>query len=148
MAYKPTFGTIRRDFLWSRECTAAWNAGRGRLPICNLCDTPVNSTHPWDESHDPAQPRVFGGKSTGVAHRSCNHRHGYMVVKPLVAKCERVRKRHLGLTGPGRGRHPMPAGKRSNISKCLNGKVVSRLSGAEKHARAMRKRRILTQQGT
>lgn len=141
MAYQPLFSSKQRDYLWSRECLAAWRAGRGRLPICNICDTPVQIDDPWDESHDPAQPRVFGGKSVGIAHRGCNHRHGYMVVKPQVDKCDRVRARHLGLKGPGLGRYPMKAGRRSAVTKTMNRGVKPRLTLGQRLA-ALQARRF------
>ena len=147
MAYKPRFGSRQREATWQCEALAAYKAGRGQLPICNLCDLPVEPTQAWDRSHAGA-PRSLGGKSVGVAHLLCNRLDGQQIVVPMVAKAERVRKRHFGITGPGLGKYPMKAGKRSSISKTVRGQVVSRLTGAQKHARAMRKRAILTQQGT
>lgn len=140
MAYTPRFGSKERDELWSRERLAAHLAGRGNLPICNICDEPVHEDEPWDESHDPAQPKVFGGKSTGIAHARCNRLHGAQVVKPQVAKCDRIRKKHLGLKRPGMGRHPLPAGVRTKITRTMKHGVKPRLTLSEKLARMRAKR--------
>ncbi|MDI1346236.1 MAG: hypothetical protein PSV22_19365 [Pseudolabrys sp.] len=126
MAYKPLFNSRKREALWQREQLAAYLAERGKLPICNLCDRPVSPDEPWDESHDPAQPRVFGGKSTGVAHHACNHRHGAEVVTPLVAHCNRVRQKHLGTW---RSKFPLPGGRNDPRRRKVSGEIVSRKTG-------------------
>jgi len=143
MAYKPRFSSKKRDDLWSRECLAAHVAGRGQLPICNLCDLPVTPGQAWDESHDGA-PKTFGGKSTGIAHHRCNHQHGVQIVVPAAAKAKRVHRKHIGVTGPGLGPHPMRAGRRSDITKTMNHGLQPRLSLSQKLAQTLRKRQILT----
>lgn len=145
MRYQPRFSSRKRDDLWSRECMASHSAGRGRLPICNLCDEPVTADQAWDESHHPAQPRVFGGKSVGIAHHDCNHRHGFIVVKPQVDKCNRVRRRHLGITGPGLGRYPMKAGRRSRVTKTMRHGLKPRLTLSQKLAAMRAKRAIVAE---
>lgn len=142
MAYKPRFGTARRDALYQCEALVAHKAGRGRVPICNLCDRPVTPDQAWDESHHPDQPRVFGGRSVGIAHLACNRLHGAQVVAPQVAKCERVRRRHLGIAGPGLGQHPLPAGKRSPVTKTLRHGPQPRLTASEKLAVTLARRRF------
>ncbi len=144
MACRWRFGSKKRDYLWSRECAAACKAGRGNLPICNLCDQPVAATDPWHESHLPWRGAPAHLRSVGIAHERCNLVHGRTVVVPALAKAARVRKLHLGLKRPGEGRHPLPAGVNSRITKTLRGRVLPRLSGAQKHARLMAKRAILT----
>jgi hypothetical protein len=139
-AYKAKFGSRKRDAIWQCECLAAWRSGRGRLPICNLCDTPVLTDEPWHESHHPDHPRVFGGKSVGVAHALCNLLHGANVVKPAVDKCNRVRDRHLGLKGPGLGRYPMKAGRRSRFTKTMRRGLQQRTTQAEKLAATLTRR--------
>ncbi len=137
MRYRPRFNSKRREALWLAERLAAYRAGRGNLPICNICDLPVLETDAWDESHHPDHPRVFGGRATGVAHRRCNHEHGAQVVTPAKAKANRVRRRHIGAGGPGLGKHPMPGGRRSALTKTFRYGVQPRLTGAEKHALTM-----------
>lgn len=144
MSYKAMFGSLKREALWQRERIKAYLSGRGDCPICNLCDEPVTADQPWHESHHRDQPKVFGGKSVGVAHAECNTRHNNEVVTPAVAHCNRVRKRFLGLAGPGLGRYPMAAGRRSKITKTMRGGVQPRRSLAEKHAATMAKRAIVS----
>jgi hypothetical protein len=141
MAYKPRFGSRRREQLYQREALAAHKAGRGEFPVCVHCGLPVTGKA-WDESHVGA-PAALGGKVTGVGHRLCNRLDNNRVVTPMVAKVKRVRLRHLGVTGPGLGRHALPGGRRSNISKTFADGVVARLSGTERTRQAIARRRIL-----
>lgn len=143
MTYRPKFNSKKREALWQREQLAAHKVGRGNLPICNLCDIVVTAQDDWDESHAPHAHKCFGGTSTGIAHRRCNQRHNNQVVTPAVAKSNRVRRFHIGASGPGRGRHPMQAGRRSRVSKSFHNGVVPRLTHAERHAAFMAKRAIL-----
>lgn len=145
MAYKPMFNSADREKLWLRCRTTAYLDGRadGTFCICNLCELPVYQTDAWDESHDPAKPKAFGGKSVAVAHRACNRAHGAKVVTPAVAKSNRVRRRANGAFGPGMGRYPMRAGRRSSIKCKVGGGVVPRLTLAQKEARFRKKRGIL-----
>jgi hypothetical protein len=142
MRYRPRFGSARREGVWYGACIAAYLGGNGANPICNLCGLPVFETDDWDESHDPGRAKVFGGKVTGVAHRRCNREHGAKVVTPAKAKSDRVRRRHAGELGPGRGKRLLPGGRRSSISKTFNRGVQPRLTGAEKHALMMAAREI------
>jgi hypothetical protein len=84
--YWPRFNSKRREALWQSECLRSAKAGRGRLPICNICDLPVAETDAWDGSHHPARPKVFGGRSVGIAHHRCNLEHGARVVTPARAR--------------------------------------------------------------
>lgn len=147
MRYRPQYSTKKRDELWSRECLCAHLAGRGRLPICNLCDIVVNAGADWHESHDPAQPRVFGGKSVGIAHALCNILHGVTVVKPQVTRSNRIRDVHLGLKGPGLGPCPMRAGRRSPFTKTMRHGMQPRRSSSEKLAETLAKRAFVTSTG-
>ena len=142
MAYRPRFNSKRREQLWQREKHAAFLAGRGDLPICNICSLPVLETDAWDESHDPAKAKAFGGRAVGIAHHRCNHHHGAAVVTPAIAKSNRVRRKHIGAAGPGLGKSPMRGGRRDRIKKTMRGEVVLRLTGAERHALMMAAREI------
>jgi hypothetical protein len=137
--YLPRFGTKKREALYQREELAAHFAGRGQYPICNLCDLPVMPGQAWDESHVGA-PKSLGGTSTGIAHRRCNHEHGAAVVTPMVAKAKRNRRKHVGIAGVGLGRHPLPAGVRTKITKTMLRGVQPRLTLSER-LDALRKRR-------
>ncbi len=133
------FNSKQREQLWLREKGKARIAGRGTLPICNLCDLPVAETDDWDESHDPAKAKAFGGKATGVAHRVCNQRHNNAVVTPAVAKSNRIRRKHIGAQKPGMGRFAMRGGRRSNERKTMAGEVVRRTNGAQRRVAMMAK---------
>jgi len=141
--YRPRFNSRRREALWSAECFRSYLAGRGSLPICNLCNLPVAETDAWDCSHDPARAKCMGGKSVGVAHRRCNLLHAARVVAPAIAKAKRVRAKHIGAAGVGLGRYPMRGGRRDSIKKTMSGEVVPRTTGAERHALTMARRAIV-----
>src|ERR1035437_488055 len=113
MAYFPLFGSKSRQALWQREQLAAHLAGRGPLPICNLCGLAVKPSDCWEESHSGA-PKAFGGKSTGIAHHRCNHEHGAEVVVPAAAKAKRVYRKHIGAAGVGLGRYTQAKNEHRN----------------------------------
>jgi hypothetical protein len=131
MRYRPRFGSKRREALWQCEALAAYKAGRGEHPICVHCDRPVTVGQAWDEAH-VVVPRALGGKDTGVGHRLCNRLDNNLVVTPTVARVKRVRLRHLGVTGPGLGRHALPGGTRSGLSKTMRHGVQPRLTLGQK----------------
>lgn len=139
MAMKYRFGSRHRDELYSGAKVAAYLAGRGEFPICPHCDLPVTPDQAWDEAH-VGTPKCFGGKSKMVGHRECNQRDNHLNVTPAFAKSERVRKRHVGITGPGLGRHPMRCGRRSRETKTMGRGVQRRTTYAERHARFLRER--------
>lgn len=143
MATRWQFGTKKRDYLYSRCRNDAGLAGLGNHPICNICNQPVLPTDAWDESHAPEHPKALGGKSVAIAHRTCNRNHGAKVVVPLIAKTEAVRKKYLGITGPGLGKYPMQGGRRSDVSRGVNGRVKPRLTLAQKHALFLQRRAII-----
>lgn len=139
MAYRPKFGSKHRDYIYSAARTEAHVAGRGEHPICPHCNLPVTPDQAWDEVHVGA-PRCHNGKSTAVGHRRCNQLDNNNVVTPTAAKAERVRKRHVGITGSGLGRHPMQAGRRSGFKKTFAHGLQPRLTLAQQHAAFLRKR--------
>lgn len=140
MAYRPQFNTKRRDYIFSREKLKAYNAGLGENPICVHCNLPVLPIEEWDESHIGA-PAALGGRVVGVGHRACNQLDNNKVVTPMVARAKSMAAHHEGRKGPGLGRYPMRAGRRSAISKTFKGRVVARLTLGEKLA-ALRARRF------
>lgn len=139
MAYKAQFGTKARDYLYSREKNFAELNGLGKFPICPHCDQPVTPDQAWDRVHITV-PRAFGGKSTGVGHRRCNQLDNNLVVTPAFAKAEEVRKKFVGIKGPGLGPAPMRCGRRSLQTKTMRHGVQPRLTGAQKHRAFMAKR--------
>lgn len=116
----------QREALWCSEAGKARAAGRGDYPICNLCDFPVLPGRLWDESHDPALPRAWGGTKTGIAHRKCNRRHGAEVVTPTIAKTKRQWRANLGISEPGISDNPLPGGRYDRLKKKITGEVVLR----------------------
>jgi len=144
MPYKPMWGSHRRERIWLREKLFAQLNGLGEHPICNLCDEPVTLEQArrdgWHESHDAGRAKTFGGKDVGVAHCACNLKHGREVVTPMAAKANAQRDKHQGRKGPGRGRHPMRAGRRSIETKTFKRGLQRRTTLSEKLA-AMRAKR-------
>lgn len=132
---------ITRAALWARESTNAYLEGRGRDPICPHCDLPVTVGQAWDRCHVGA-PRWAGGKRLQVGHRLCNQRHNNAVDTPAFAKSNRVHWRHIGASGPGLGKAPMRAGRRSSVSKTFAHGLQPRLTHAQKHARFIASRAI------
>lgn len=128
-----------REDLWSRDATAAYIAGRGRNPICPHCDLPVTPGQAWDECH-VGTPKFAGGKRTAVGHRICNRLANNKADTPAFAKGNRVRQRHIGARGPGLGKSPMRAGRRSGTSKSFRHGLVPRLTHAERHAAFLERR--------
>lgn len=122
-----------RELLWQ----ACANDGEGHV-LCNICGLEVIPGDAWHESHVGA-PAALGGNSVGIAHAKCNLEDGRQVTS-FVAKTKRMKRNHLGITGPGLGASPMAAGRRSRISKKLNGEVVVRKSQSEKHREMMERR--------
>jgi hypothetical protein len=121
-----------RETVWE----ASEVEGNGTVS-CNLCHGRVWPTDSWAVSH-VGTPAALGGTDIGVAHKLCNDRDNISFVIPLVARAKRLRRRHLGITGPGLGDNPLPGGRRANVSKKLNGEVVPRVAGkGAKHRQTM-----------
>lgn len=105
-----------REKLYDAEAAKAKAAGLGNLPICNICQTPIDGTRQrWHESHDPKIPKHLGGDVTGIAHEACNLRHNNEHDTPLYWKTRRVRQRHIGAKVP-QGR-PMLGTKASGVKR-------------------------------
>ncbi|HEY7298569.1 MAG TPA: hypothetical protein VH684_11590 [Xanthobacteraceae bacterium] len=135
----------KRASLFAGAIWAAYEAGRsdGTFAICNICDNPVFRADAWHVSHTPSRPRAFGGGCTGIAHAICNLEHAARIEAPRRAKTDRVGLRHIGAAGPGLGKRPMPAGKRSRLTKTFRNGVQPRLTHAEKHAAFLARRAIV-----
>jgi hypothetical protein len=120
-----------REELWDACCDP-------RLGVfCNLCGGRVLPTEAWHESHIGV-PKAWGGNAVGIAHAACNQLDNIVFVTPQSAKTKRMRRRHLGITGPGLSATPLPGGRRDNVSKKLNGEVVPRIAGkGAKHRQTM-----------
>ena len=120
--------TTAREKLYDAEAAKAAAAGRGHLPICNICDCPIDGVkQDWDESHDPAKPRWLGGEITGIAHRKCNRLHNNRHDTPLFHKTRRQRQGFIGAK-VARTR-PLPGGRKDVLKKQMDGTVIDRRTG-------------------
>jgi hypothetical protein len=116
----------RRLSTTAREALYDRCRGAAEFPTCNICGQLILVGDAWDESHDPeGSPFCFGGTETGVAHRTCNRRHGAEVVRPLDAKATRNRQKHIGAF---QIRHKLPGGRMDWRKRKLSGEVVPRLA--------------------
>ena len=127
-----------RERLYDAEAARALRNGRGPLPVCNLCDSPIGIGQDWDESHI-GRPRALGGALTGCAHRRCNREHNNRFVTPQIAKAKRQARIHKGCK---QSATPLPFGRSSRFSKRIDGEVVERKSQAQKLAETLERRRI------
>lgn len=124
MTFRRRLSTTAREQLYDSEAAKARINQRGELPICNICDTPIDGVRSaWDVSHDPAIPGWLGGAVTGIAHRRCNREHNAAHDTPLFAKTNRVRRRHIGATV---AQQPVPGGRDDKLKRKFNGQVVQR----------------------
>lgn len=121
-----------REQLYDAEAAKARAAGRGDLPICKLCDCPIDGVKSaWDENHAKEFPRFLGGAVDGISHRKCNRRHNNLVDTPRYAKSRRQRQMNIGAKVSTW--RPMIGTKRSGVKKPLHpwSKPVSRVTGRE-----------------
>ncbi len=119
--------TYFRKRLSSSQREALYDRCRGEneFPTCNICNLPILIGQEWDASHDPddAPNALKPREAEGVAHSRCNRLHGAQVVGPMVAKCDRVRRNHIGARV---SRTPMPCGRNSARKRTMDGRVVER----------------------
>ncbi len=116
--------STKREQLYDAEALKAREAGKGDLPICNICGLPIDAPRQrWDVSHDPMKPRWMDGAITGIAHSRCNRKHNNEHDTPLYAKWRRLRRREIGAT---RSLNPLPGGRDDRIKKKISGEVVPR----------------------
>lgn len=90
---------------------------------------------PWAISHDSSLGNC------GAWRDECHERYTAEVDIPAIAKADRRRDAHYGTASPKR--HPMRAGRRSQLSKSFRHGLVPRLTGSEKHALCMARRAIV-----
>ena len=84
MTLRRRLSTSDREKLYDNEAAKAHELGLGELPICNICQHPIDGVKSaWDESHDPKIPNWLGGEVTGIAHRRCNRKHNNEHDTPL-----------------------------------------------------------------
>lgn len=121
--------TTDREKLYDAEAAKARELGLGDLPICNICNLPIDGVRQdWDESHEKHKPRWLGGEIEGIAHRRCNRKHNNEHDTPLYAKSKRVRQRYIGAK---RAASPMQGGRDDRLKKTMRGRVIDRTTGQE-----------------
>ena len=130
-SYRPnrrTFSAETKRLAWKRckrrceGCTA---------PVTGAGDIVFDHIVPWALSRDSSL------SNAQILCLSCDDDKTAGRDIPMIAKADRQSDFHLGIKGPGRGRCPMPCGKRSTRSKTMRGKVVLRLTQGEKHRATM-----------
>lgn len=116
-----------REKLYDAEAAKARGAGRGNLPICNICSLPIDGVRQaWDVSHDPTLPKWLGGDAVALAHRRCNRLWNNRHDTPLYFKVKRIRQHHIGAKVSQR---PLPGGRDSPIKIKIGRQVVDRRTG-------------------
>ena len=116
--------TRAREELYDAEAAKSREAGRGDLPLCNICGFPVDGVRSaWDVSHDPTMPRWLGGDAIAIAHRRCNRTHNNRIDTPRYFKSRRQRQMNIGAK---RSMTPLPGGRDDRLKKKLDGRVVER----------------------
>lgn len=124
--------TRAREELYDAEAAMALASGRGHLPICNICNCPIDGVRSaWDVSHDPHKPAWLGGQAFQIAHRRCNRPHNNKVDTPRYAKSRRQRQMHIGAKASAY--RPIPGSFASGIKKPMKplARPVDRKSGRE-----------------
>lgn len=122
----------KREQLYDAEAAKARELGRGDLPLCNICDGPIDGrTQAWDESHQKHKPRWLGGGVEGIAHRKCNRAWNNRHDTPGFHKNNRQRRRAIGATVSDS--RPLIGTIRSGIRKPLKpfARPVDRATGRE-----------------
>lgn len=116
----------QREQLYDGEVAKALAAGRGRFPICALCNLPITTGQRWHENHDKYLPHAIGGERDGISHEKCNLDHGHKVATPQVAKAKRQRQKDIGAWRTSR---PMPFGRTDKLKQKFGGQIVLRSTG-------------------
>jgi hypothetical protein len=115
----------QREALWDTECLKSLVHGRGRFPICALCELPITPGQQWHSNHDRHLPRALGGALDGLSHARCNESHNHDHDTPLAAKAKRIRQKHIGAW---RSARPMQGGRNGKLKKKIDGSVVDRVT--------------------
>ncbi len=93
--------------------------------ICHLCGTRIQAERgeAWDVEH--VEAREIGGRddldNLRPAHKAC-HKVKTAKDAAIIAKCNRVRNKHLGIRRPSR----FPGARTSRWKKKMDGSVVQR----------------------
>lgn len=100
---------------------AAWERCQGR---CEKCAAKL---FPGQFDYDHIRPDGLEGEPTlencQVLCKSCHHQKTIRQDRPIMAKADRVRKKHLGITSAGRS---FPSSRASPFKRKMDGTVVKR----------------------
>jgi hypothetical protein len=106
---------------------------------CEACTAPVAASGyvfdhriAWALSHDSSLANC------AVLCLACHLVKTVARDLPAIIKAAHQRDSHLGIKGPGRGKTPMPGGRRSGWSKTMRHGVVPRVTQAQAHRALMR----------
>src|SRR5258708_15964789 len=139
-SYRPgrrTFSAETKRLAWKRcrrrceDCTA---------PVTGAGDIVFDHVVPWELTHDSSLANCQ------VLCLTCDDLKTYQRDLPAIAAADRKADFHIGITGPGRGRSPLPGGRYERdgspgrLSKTIRNGVVPRVSQAEKHRRLIASR--------
>jgi 5-methylcytosine-specific restriction protein A len=116
---------------------------------CQGCTAPIagggftyDHVVPWELCRDSSLGNCQ------VLCLTCDHDKTYTRDLPMIAQADRKGDFHIGITGPGHGRCPMPCGKYDRdgrpgkYSKTFHRGVVKRTTQAERHRATMAKREV------
>lgn len=121
----------------------AWDRCGGRCEYvrdgerCNAALTPGNRIYDHADAHTISHNSSLA--NCQVICADCN-RHKTALDAGRIAKTRGMRDFDLGIKGPGLGRSPMPAGRRSPLTKTFRHGVQRRQTQVERYQRAMAKR--------
>jgi len=114
----PKASDTRRNFSAAVK-RAAWQHCNGR---CQDCTAPVAAGSfiydhivPWELTRNSSLANCQ------VLCLTCDDDKTYGRDIPMIAEADRKADFHLGITGPGRGRCPIPCGRSSRWSKPIGG---------------------------
>jgi 5-methylcytosine-specific restriction enzyme A len=138
--YRPgrrTFSNEVKRLAWKRckkqcqGCTA---------PVTGAGDVVFDHVVPWELTRDSSL------ENCQVLCLTCDDLKTYRRDLPAIAQADRKADFHLGITGPGKGKCPLPGGRYDRdgnpgrVSKTMRHGVVARVSQADKHRRFMARR--------
>ena len=133
--------TYRRDRrTFSNETKRlAWKRSKNHCEACEAlvtgaADIEFDHIVAWELTHDSSLANCQ------VLCKTCHANKTAGRDVPAIAQADRKRDFHLGITGPGRGKSPLPCGRASSRSKSINHGIVPRLTQREKHRRFMAQR--------
>jgi hypothetical protein len=88
---------------------------------------------PGNTFHEHIIPDALGGPNTAengaCLTKTCWTLKSAIYDLPIIADTTRMQDRQYGIGGPGRGRNPLPGGRRDPRKRTMSGEVVDRRTG-------------------